>query len=162
MATLRGDERAIEGLPVRLVIAVAVGVAALGVMLGALTGFDQFETTEVTVEASDELVALSSEDNEPVTLAVVTENGRPVTDTQVLVTGGSLPLSNGPVTLDTGADSHEVGLAIGSPSPKADGHAAPAFRAGQRRGTLDIDVVPPPGTDRRDEEDNPALVVVEG
>jgi hypothetical protein len=162
MERLWSDERAIEGLPVRLVIAVAVGVAALGIMLGMLTEFDEFGTTEVTVEASDGLVVPSSGAYEPVTLAVVTEDGQPVADAQLLVTGGSLPLANGPVTLETGPDSNEVRLAIGSPSPGTDGYAAPEFRTGQRRGTVEIDVVPPSGGDLRDEEDNPELVVVEG
>lgn len=159
---LRNDERAIEGLPVRLVIAVAVGVAALGLMMGALDGFDGFGTTEVTVETSDELLVPEGGGYGTVTLAVVTEDGQPVEDAQLLVTGGSLPLANGPVDLQTGPDSHEATLAIGSPDPDADAYAALAFREGQRRGTLEIDVVPPSGTDLVDEHDNHELVVVDG
>lgn len=158
MDDLRTDERAIEGLPVRLVVAVAVGVAALGLMMGMLTEFDGFGTTEVTVEASDELLVLG-EDRE-VTLRVVTEDGQPVEDAQLLVTGGSLPLANGPVDLQTGPESHEATLAVGFSG--GDGHVVPDFREGQNRGTLDIQVIPPSGTDLRDERDNPELVVVDG
>lgn len=157
---LRADERAIEGLPVRLVVAVAVGTVALGLMLGTLADFDGFGTTEVTVEASEELLVPEDGSYETVTLAVVTEDGQPVEDAQLLVTGGSLPVANGPVALRTGPDSHEATLAIGSGG--ADGHVEPAFRDGQTRGTLEIEVIPPSGTDLRDERDNSELVVVAG
>ena len=96
------------------------------------------------------------------TLAVVTEDGRPVENAHLLVTEGSLPMANGPIDLATGPDSREVRLAIGPPEPGTDGHVTPDFRAGQRRGTLEIDVIPPSGTDLRDERANPELVVVDG
>jgi hypothetical protein len=161
MQTLRTDERAVEGLPVRLVVAVAVGVAALGIMLGMLAEFDDPGTTEVTVEASDELLVPEGGGYEPVTLGVVTEDGRPVEGAQLLVTEGSLPLADGPVNLRTGSDSHEVTLGIGT-TAGVDGSVTPAFRDGQSRGTLEIEVVPPSGADLRDERENPELVVVSG
>lgn len=162
MDALRNNERAIEGLPVRLVIAVAVGVAALSIMLGMLAEFDDFGTTEVTIEASDELLVPQGGSYGSVTLAVVTEDGQPVEDAQILVTEGSLPLENGPVDLETGPNSHEVTLAVGSTAPGAGGSVFPDFRDGQDRGTLEIEVVPPSGTDLRDERDNAELVVVDG
>jgi len=156
---LRTDERGIEGLPVRLVVAVTVGVAALGIMLGMLAEFDDPGTTEVTVEASDELLVPEGGGYEPVTLGVVTEDGQPVEGAQLLVMEGSLPLADGPVDLQTGSDSHEVTLGIGTTSG-VDKSVTPAFRDGQSRGTLEIAVVPPSGTDLRDERENPELVVV--
>ena len=162
MERLWSDERAIEGLPVRLVVAVTVGVAALGIMTGMLAEFDEFGTTEVTVEVSNGLVVLASGSNEPVTLAVVTEDGQSVENAHLLVTGGSLPLANGPIDLQTGPESSEATLAIDSSDSGADGHAALDFREGQSRGTLEIEVIPPPGEDLRDEQDNPELVVVSG
>jgi len=161
MQTLRTDERAVEGLPVRLVVAVTVGVAALGIMLGLLAEFDDPGTTEVTVEASDELLVPEGGGYEPVTLEVITEDGQPVEGAQLLVTEGSLPLADGPVDLQTGSDSHEVTLGIGTTSG-VDGSVTPAFRDGQSRGTLEIEVVPPSGTGLRDERGNPELVVVGG
>jgi len=161
MQTLRTDERGIEGLPVRLVVAVTVGVAALGIMLGMLAEFDDPGTTEVTVEASDELLVPEGGGYEPVTLAVVTEDGQPVEGAQLLVTEGSLPLADGPVALRTGSDSHEVTVGIGTISG-VNGTVTPAFRDGQSRGTLEIEVVPPSGTALRDERENPELVVVSG
>ncbi|ERH08783.1 MAG: hypothetical protein J07HX64_00532 [halophilic archaeon J07HX64] len=160
MSALYTDERAIEGLPVRLVIAVTVGVAALGMMLGLLAEFDDPGTTEVTVEASDELIVLEGGDKS-VMLRVVTEDGQPVEGAQLLVTEGSLPLADGPVDLQTGPDSHEVTVGIGTISG-VDGSVTPAFRDGQSRGTLEIEVVPPSGTGLRDERGNPELVVVGG
>ena len=43
----RDDERAIEGLPVRLVIALVVGVASLSVMMSMLSGISGLAVTEI-------------------------------------------------------------------------------------------------------------------
>jgi hypothetical protein len=158
MSQLWRDERAIEGLPIRLVIAVAVGTAALGIMLTMLDGIGATRDPEVTVEMSDELVDLE-DGSQRVRLSVVTTDGKPVEDAQLLVTGGSLPVENGPVELQTGPDSNEVTLSVGT-SGRPDVLAA--FRDGQARGTLDIEVIPPSGSGLRDERANPELVVVEG
>ena len=152
------DERGIEGLPIRLVVAVVVGVAALGLMTGMLAEFDDVGTTEVTVEASDELVVLGN-GSDTVTLTVVTEDGQPVEDAQLLVTGGSLPLADGPVDIQTGPDSASATLAINGSG--ADATASTDFRAGQDRGTLEVDVVPPSGSGLVDDRDNLELVVID-
>ncbi len=156
------DERAIEGLPIRLVVAVAVGVAALGIMMGMLAEFDDVGTTEVTVEASDELLVPNNGSYDLVTLTVVTEDGQPVEGAQLLVTGGSLPLANGPVDLQTGPDSASATLGIDSSTTGADATATTDFRDGQDRGTLEVEVVPPSGSDLVDDRDNLELVVVDG
>jgi len=150
------DDRAIEGLPIRLVIAVTVGVAALGIMMTMLDGIDGAQEPETTVELEDELLTLAG--TESVTIAVVTEDGQPVEDAQLLVTGGSLPVENGPVDLQTGPDSSEATLTVGTGS-RAD--AKVSFRDGQSRGTLEIEVVPPSGSGLEDHRQNPELVVVD-
>jgi hypothetical protein len=150
------DDRAIEGLPIRLVIAVTVGVAALGIMMTMLDGIDGAQEPETTVELEDELLTLAGGE-ESVTIAVVTEDGRPVEDAQLLVTSGSLQVENGPVDLQTGPDSSEATLSVGA-GPRAD--AQVAFRDGQKRGTLEIEVVPPSGSGLEDHRANPELVVV--
>ena len=157
-----GDERAIEGLPIRLVIAVVVGVAALGIMMGMLDGVDEFGDTEVTVQMSDELLVLS--DEQSVVFEVITEDGHPVEDAQLLILGGSAPLANGPVVLETGEESNAAVLSVSeiTEATAGDGHAAVAFRDGQARGTLSIEVVPPSGGDLVDAQSNPELVVVRG
>ena len=156
------DRRAIEGLPIRLVIAVVVGVAALGIMMGMLAGVDEFGDTEVTVQMSDELLVLSEDTS--VIFEVVTEDGNPVENAQLLVFGGSAPLADGPVVLETGEGSNEAVLSVGANSAESGGagHAAVAFRDGQVRGTLSIEVVPPSGSDLVDDQSNPELVVVRG
>ena len=154
---LGADERAIEGLPIRLVIAVAVGVAALGLMMGTLEEFDGFERTEVSVRASEELLAVGDGPTS-VTLRVVTAEGKSLEDSRILVTGGSAPLAAGPVPLETDADG-ERRVTVGA-GPGADIQVA--FRTGQRRGTIDLAPVPPPGDEFVDERGNPQLVVVDG
>ncbi|PSP27291.1 Ig domain-containing protein group 1 domain-containing protein [Halobacteriales archaeon QH_2_65_14] len=154
------DERAVEGLPVRLVIAVAVGVAAMTIMLGLLDGVDEFDEREVTVQLDEELLTPDEfGEYEPVRIAVVTEDGEPITDAVVIVSGGSLPLENGPLVRQTGSDSNEVTVSVAT-GGGAD--ATVAFRTGQNRGTLHIDVRPPPGTDLVDDRNNPHLTVVDG
>jgi hypothetical protein len=150
------DDRAIEGLPVRLVIAVTVGVATLGIMMTILDGVDGTQEPETTVELGDELLVV--DDTVSVSIAVVTEDGHPVEDAQLLVTAGSLPVENGPVDLQTGPDSNEATLTVGTDS-RAD--ALVSFRDGQRRGTLEIEVVPPSGSGFEDRRSNPELVVVD-
>ena len=57
--TFTDDDRAIEGLPIRLVIALVVGVAALTIMMNMLAGLGDIGQTDVYVEyddANDEVV----------------------------------------------------------------------------------------------------------
>lgn len=156
--TFREDERAIEGLPIRLVIAVAVGVAAMGIMLGMLEGIEDVGETEVTVGLSEELVVA---EEATVSLSVQTVDGQPIDDATVIVSGDTVPVANGPVVLDTGPDSHEAELTISEESGETD-HAHIAFRDGQARGTVSLEVVPPSGGDLVDERANPDLVVIRG
>lgn len=162
---LAPDQRAIEGLPIRLVIAVIVGVAALGLMMGMLESFDGFGSAEVEIETGEAVITLSNETSGPRTFAVVTEEGQAVVDAQVVVTAGSAPLADGPVILKTGPDSNEVTFDAGTSSKAdsaSDGYAQIAFREGQTRGTLELDIVPPGGGDFVDHRRNTELVVLEG
>lgn len=52
---LQEDDRGIEGLPVRLVIALVVGVASLGVMLNMVSGLSGLGVTEVDVAPQPEV-----------------------------------------------------------------------------------------------------------
>jgi len=156
--SFRSDDRAIEGLPIRLVIALVVGVASLGIMMNMLDGIDEFGPTEVTVEMDDELLTPTGSGYEDVTFSVVTEDGSPVEDAQLLVRGGSVPLRNGPVDLYTGADSNNVTVDVGTDRRST---AWLNFRNTQNRGTLEIEVIPPSEDDFVDDRDNPELVVVD-
>jgi len=152
------DERAIEGLPIRLVIALVVGVAALSLMMSMLSTFDNFGDTEVTTEYDENLVTAANGSYEDVTLSVVTEDGDPVEDADILVRSGSLTLENGPIDLHTGAESNQVSLGFGG----GEDEAAVDFRADQSRGTLQIEVHPPTDSDYVDEDDNTEITVVKG
>lgn len=140
------DERAIEGLPIRLVIALVVGVAALGIMMSVLGDVTDFGNEEVTVELDDEIV----EDGQRIRVSVVTETGDPVEEAEVLVASGSLTLEDAPVVLDA-----RNGTAVFDLSE----HPV-SFRSDQNRGQLEFEVVPPSDADYEDAADNPKLTVI--
>jgi len=64
----RADERGIEGLPVRLVVALVVGVATLGVLLNMVSGISGLAVTELDTQPTPEVTAPG---NQTVTVAVV-------------------------------------------------------------------------------------------
>jgi len=148
-----GDERAIEGLPIRLVIALVVGVAALSLMMNVLGQFDDsFQDETVTVEFSDELVEVGESTN----VSVVTSEGEPVEGAYVLVRSGSLTVSNGPIELDT--TNGTAKLEIVSKTGNHD-KAVVDFRADQERGDVEFEVVPPSDADYS-EQSSPSKLVV--
>lgn len=154
------DIRAIEGLPIRLVIALTIGVAAMGIMTTMFERLDGFEESEVTVEI-DQPVLTPNEAGEygPVTISLVTAEGRPVRNATVVVSGGSLPLQDGPLVLRTGRDSNDVSVTLDA-GPDAAGTVE--FRTGQHRGTLEIDVVRLETGRFVDEQQNQELTVASG
>lgn len=142
-------------MPIRLVVAVTVGTAALGLLLPMLDSVEQRPETEVTVEMDPAQFALETADSETVTIDVITEEGVPVEDATVLVSGRSLPVDGDPLAFETGPDSSSVTADIGTRS----GDVPVAFRPTQTRGTLLIDVVPPPGTSYTDKRRNPQITI---
>ncbi|WEL21583.1 hypothetical protein [Halorhabdus sp. BNX81] len=147
-----GDERAIEGLPIRLVIALVVGVAALSLMMNVLGQFDDsFQDETVTVEFSDELVEVGESTN----VSVVTSEGEPVEGARVLVRSGSLTLKDEPTVLNTTGGSEKfIIYNTGTKKPKVD------FRADQFRGDLEFEVVPPSDSNYKSSEETKKLVVI--
>jgi len=158
LTALTDDERAIEGLPIRLVIALVVGVAALSLMMSMLSTFDNFGETEVTTEYDENLVTANGGSYESVTISVVTADGDPVENADLLVRSGSLTLENGPIDLTTGEGSNTATLSFGGGQDQA----SLDFRADQKRGTLDVEVHPPSDSDYTDDKSNPEVTVVEG
>lgn len=150
------DTRAVAGMPIRLVVAVAVGAAALGLILPMVDTVERSAETEVTVELDPRQFALDSGSSGTVTVDVVTEDGRPVTGATVLVSGRSLPVEEGPVQFRTGRDSSSVAIEIGD---RSTADVPVTFRPTQTRGTLVIDVVLPPGTEYTDDRRNPEITV---
>ncbi|CCQ32357.1 Ig domain-containing protein group 1 domain-containing protein [Halorhabdus tiamatea SARL4B] len=148
-----GDERAIEGLPIRLVIALVVGVAALSLMMNVLGQFDDsFQDETVTVEFSDELVKVGETTN----VSVVTSEGDPVEGAHVLVRSGSLTLVDEPMKLNTTNGSAKLDIISGSPDRDK---ANIDFRSDQNRGSLEFEVIPPSDSDYKATDESTEVVI---
>ena len=152
--SLARDNRAIEGLPIRLVIALVVGVAALALMLNMLGGIGDVGDTEVSVEIEDELVEADATGSDgEVTVSVIDENGNNVENARVIATAGSAQL-DGVVEAKTGdgpgLEDHEAVLEF-------DGDQS--LRADQDIGTLELEVIPPSDSNYIDEQPNPEIRV---
>ena len=138
------DERAIEGLPVRLVIALVVGVASLSVMMNMLTGLQGLAATELDAKPTPEVTDPGETDLEVI---VVDPEGDPVADATVVVKGGTADL-DGVATARTGRD----GVATLTVDP--------SLGPNREDGTLVIDVKPPAGGQFVDERANTEVLVV--
>jgi hypothetical protein len=145
-AELWRDDRAIEGLPIRLVIALVVGVACLSVMMNTISGIDTMSVSELDVDPSEEVVG---EGETELTLTVVDPDGAPVSGATVVLTGGTATL-DGAVTATTGSD--------GNATVTID----PRLRANQQEGTVTIDVKPPASGGYSDRRRNTRILVVAG
>lgn len=142
----RKDERAIEGLPIRLVIAFVVGVATLSVMLSMISGVQSFGVSELDASPEPDVVAPGEQTIE---ITAVDPEGKPVADTTVVLKRGS---------------AHLDGVAVATTD--ADGTARldvePALGPNQDQGTLTIDLKPPAGSQYMDERGNAEILVVRG
>jgi hypothetical protein len=145
LTVLLEDERAIEGLPVRLVIALVVGVASLSVMMSMVTGLNGLAVTELDTQPTPEVVAPG---DQSVTVRVVTPEGEPVTGATVVASGGSARL-NGTLT----GRSNETGHVTF--------RMAPRLGPNQADGTVEFEVKPPAGSQYVDRRKNTAVLVVE-
>lgn len=158
------DERAIEGLPIRLVIALVVGVACLAIMTSILGGLPTFETTEVTTEYDTSVVKDATGGTTDVTITVVTDEGEPVSGAQVLVSSGTATVKDTPkvFTADGGGNNNEVTITVWeedhSPSSPSN-EVETDFRSDQNKGTIQIEVQPPTDSNFEDEQDNPEIIV---
>jgi hypothetical protein len=140
----REDERAIEGLPIRLVIALVVGVASLSVMMSMIGGIQGLAVTELDAEPTPEV---TTPGERTVDVAVVDPDGGPVADATVIVRAGSARL-DGVAT----ATTNETGVATVT--------IAPELGPNQADGTLTIGIKPPAGSDYADERENTEILVV--
>lgn len=141
----RGDERGIEGLPIRLVIALVVGVASLSVMMQMISGLAAFGVAELDVQPSPEVVQPGTH---AVTVSVVGPESEPVADATVVARSGSARL-DGVVT----ARTNERGRATVRVSPE--------LGPNQAEGTVQFAVKPPAGSEYVDRRGNTVLLVVE-
>jgi hypothetical protein len=143
---LTGDERAIEGLPIRLVIALVVGVASLSVMMNTLGGIQTLGVTELDVKPTPEVIDEASTE---VDVEVVGPQGDRVANATVVASGGTATL--GSVTT---ARTDANGTATLSLSP--------SLGPNQQEGTIQFDVKPPAGGQYADERGNTEVLVVAG
>lgn len=140
------DERAIEGLPIRLVIALVVGVASLGIMLNMLSGIQGLGITELDVQPEPEVTGPGPQD---VDVTVVGQDGDGISNATVIARSDTAQLGN-VTTARTGAG----GTATLSLSP--------SLGPNQDDGTITFDVQPPAGGEYVDRRGNTDLLVVEG
>lgn len=139
------DDRAIEGLPIRLVIAIVIGVTSLSIMMSMLSGIGSLGTSELDVKPEEEVI-----EPEPTSMdvEVVDDDGRSVEGATVIVTSGSARLD-------------EIEDATTGPNGSASIQIDPGLRPNQDHGTLEIDVKPPAGTDYADRRENTDILVVD-
>lgn len=141
---LREDERGIEGLPVRLVIALVVGVASLSLMMSMLSGISGLAVTELDVHPEPEV---TTPGDRTVAVTVVDPEGRGVAGATVVARAGSAR-HDGVVTATTDEDG-TAELAL-----------APELGPNQRDGTVEFDVKPPAGSEYVDRRENTVLLIV--
>jgi len=138
------DQRAIEGLPIRLVIALVVGVACLGVMMSTISGLESLQVTEVDVQPHPEVTTAGDTE---VTVTVVDPEGSPVSDATVVAKSGTATLES-VATAETGSAGNAT-LSL-----------SPSLGPNQQEGSVVFDVKPPASSNYRDSQANTELLVV--
>ncbi|MEY7850968.1 hypothetical protein AB7C87_17410 [Natrarchaeobius sp. A-rgal3] len=145
------DDRAIEGLPIRLVIALIIGVVSLGIMLQILGTIDTFETnSEVDVEfVSHDYIEDGSDAPSSFQLRVADEDDNDVPDATVIATGSSARMDGAMVsqTNDDGIATFDFEDEVEVP-PDAD-HAR-----------IEFDIDPPNDSNWENSQPNNELTVV--
>ncbi|WP_254537117.1 DUF7382 domain-containing protein [Halomarina litorea] len=140
------DDRAIEGLPIRLVIALVVGVASLSVMMNMLSGVQGLAVVELDTKPVPEVVG---EGDEELAVQVVTPDGTPVEGATVIAKSGT-------ARLDGVKDDRT------NASGFATFDVAPRLGPNQVDGTVKFTVKPPAGSEYVDRRENTVVLVVEG
>ncbi|WP_336327239.1 DUF7382 domain-containing protein [Halovenus sp. HT40] len=141
--TLWQDERAIEGLPIRLVIALVVGVACLGVMLSVVGGFSSLNETELDTNPQPDIV---EEGNQTVNVTVVDTDGEPIEAATVIARGDTAQLD-----ALARAETNEDGVAQLTVEPR--------LRPNQDEGRIELDIKPPHG-EYVDKQENTGILVI--
>ena len=143
---ITGDERAIEGLPIRLVIALVVGVASLSVMMNTLGGIQTLGVSELDTRPTPEVVG-PGEGN--LSVAVVGPEGDRVANATVVAKSGTARLDS-VQTARTNAN--------GTATLSVD----PSLGPNQEEGRIELAVKPPAGSEYADDRDNTGVLVVAG
>jgi hypothetical protein len=138
------DNRGIEGLPVRLVIAFVVGVATLSVMLSMVNGVNTMAVSELDAKPEPDVV---QPHEQTVAVTAVDADGNPVSGATVVVKAGTADL-DGVATATTGDD--------GTARLRID----PDLGPNQADGTLRLSLKPPAGSEYVDRRENTRILVV--
>lgn len=138
------DTRGIEGLPVRLVIALVVGVASLGVLMSMLSGISGLGVTELDVQPRPEV---TSPVEQTVSLRVISPAGEGVSNATVVLRAGSAHIDGVTTARTNGTGSVAVLI-------------APTLGPNQAEGTVEIAIKPPAGSQYVDRRSNTDLLVV--
>ncbi|MBX0303477.1 hypothetical protein [Haloarcula salinisoli] len=157
------DNRGIEGLPIRLVIALVVGVASLAIMTSILGGLPQFDNTEVTVQVEDDQMTVEdlTSGSETLTFEVVTDEGEEVNGAQVVITEGTASLydDQSAHTEGTGDDDNTVDVDFQDEESGDSADVVTDLREDQDTATLKVEVQPPTDSNYVDEQENPEILV---
>jgi hypothetical protein len=162
MGEFSSDERAIEGLPIRLVIALVVGVAALSMMMTILDGVGQVGQTELHYESDNSLTFTADQEINP-TLQILDEKGNSVTGAEVIISSGTAQLSAPQQFTASGSSGggsggtpsgagHEISISITSDKVE--------LRQGQDVGTLEVTIIPPGDSNYADNEENRKIRII--
>jgi hypothetical protein len=144
LEAFQSDTRGIEGLPIRLVIALVVGVACMSVMLNMLSGVQGLATSELDVKPSDDVVTPGAQN---ITFSVVDHEGNPVEGATVIVKSG---------TAEIEAVEHKKSGGGGEATIRLN----PKLGPNREDGTLVVDVKPPAGSSFVDRRENTKVLVV--
>jgi hypothetical protein len=144
MPAFRTDERAIEGLPIRLFIALVVGVASLSVMMSMISGLSAVGVTELDTRPVPEV---TTPGEQSVAVEVVDSDGAPVANATVVARGDTARLA-------------DVATARTNASGVATLTVEPTLGANQADGTVAFAVKPPAGSEFVDRRENTKLLVL--
>ncbi|PSP95335.1 Ig domain-containing protein group 1 domain-containing protein [Halobacteriales archaeon QS_4_62_28] len=142
------DDRAIEGLPIRLVIALVVGVASLSVMMNTITGLGTLTVSELDVDPAEEVIGPGETE---MNLTVLDSKSQPVSGATVVITGGTATLEGTTAVTATTGPHGNVSVLID-----------PTLGPNQQEGTITIDVKPPASGGYSDRRSNTNILVVAG
>lgn len=143
--SFRGDTRAVEGLPVRLVIAFVVGVATLSVMLNMVSGVETLVVQELDVRPEPDVIQPGEQ---TIVVSAVDSDGATVAGATIIVTSETARIDD-PVVAKTNA------------SGMAELTLAPELEPNQADGRLSVRVKPPAGSTYEDRRENAAILVVD-
>jgi len=143
------NDRAIEGLPIRLVVALVVGIACLAVMMSVIGGLNTFESTELGTDPAPEVITEGNTTD--IEVAVLGSGGDPVQNATVVATGDSAQLSGGIQTARTDANG----------TATLDGLEA-QLQPNQDQGTITLEIRPPSDGDYTDDRENTDILVLGG